>query len=356
MTAKELIQHRLSIQHLATPLLDSAADVVSWFGAVQAQDYLGSLWAIGQRMKHADETTVEKAISDRKIVRTWPMRGTLHFTTPENVRWMLKLLAPRVMSRAASVHRLAELDKKVFAKSAKVLEKALNGNEPLTRDELYTILERSKIATGNTRGLHILGYVAMQGLICFGPRKGKQPTFTLLDEWLPALKQPEPEEALAKLALIYFRSHGPATVDDFQWWTGLTKTEATTAISLVKSQLIQESFNDKTYWMCAALTSKKPGASTAYLLPAYDEYSVAYKDRSSILDETHAARAGNGIFSPCVIVDGKIAGTWKRTFEKDKVVLDMSPFKTFNKIQAAAVTTAAKRYSKFVGLPLKVKG
>jgi hypothetical protein len=353
MTEKEIIQHRLSVQQLVKPQFEKAEDVVQWFGAVQAQDYLGSLWAIGQRMKSANEATIEKAISDRKIVRTWPMRGTLHFTVPENVRWMLKLLTPRIVQRAATVYRQAELDKKVFLKSAKVVEKALQGKGPVTRDELYAALERSKIKTSNTRGLHISGYLAMQGLLCGGPRKGKQPTFTLLDEWVPMTKQPDREEAMANLALIYFRSHGPATLEDFSWWSGLSKSEASACLYTVKDQLIQQTFQEQLFWMSPPIAVFKNKVSSTYLLPAYDEYAVAYKDRSAILDPNYAAKAGNGIFAPCVVINGKIAGTWKRSFEKNNLSLTVSPLRSFNKSESSAVKGVTRKYSKFVGVPVK---
>jgi hypothetical protein len=353
MTDEELLRHRLHVQQLSAPHFEKARDVVQWLGAVQAQDYLGSLWAIGQRTRHADEAAIEKAVADREIVRTWPMRGTLHFVDPKIVRWMLKLLTPRVTSRAASIYRQAELDTKVFLKSAKVLEKALAGSPPLARDEVYAILERAKIRTTDTRGLHILGYLAMQGLICFGPRRGKQPTFTLLDEWLPSPKQPDAEKALAKLALTYFRARGPATLDDFQWWSGLTKTEALASLSAIKTRLIQETIQGKTYWMADAPASPKLNASATYLLPPYDEYTVAYKDRSAMLDRAFAVRARNGIFSPVVVINGKIAGLWKRTFVKNEVVLEADLFKPLTRSQSDAIHGVARRYGTFVGKSLR---
>jgi hypothetical protein len=322
---------------------------------VQAQDYLASLWAIGQRVVKADESTIEKAIGERRIVRTWPMRGTLHLADPENVRWMLRILTPRVLTRAASIYRQAELDKKIFLKSAKLFEKALTKNALLTRDEMYDVLERAKITTANTRGLHILGYVAQQGLICFGPRKGKQPTFTLLDEWLPATKELSVEEALAKLALIYFRSHGPATLHDFAWWTGLTKTEATHAHASVREKLISETIGSETYWMSPPGKMSGRGASSAHLLPVYDEYTVGYTDRSHFLDPIAAHLSGNGIFSPVMVINGKVEGTWKRTLEKEYVNIELNPFRKLTVAERAGFKRAASAYAAFVSKGLKTR-
>lgn len=354
MTIKDVLHSRLGFQGLTTPL-ETPAEVVSWFGAVQAQDYFGSLWAIGQRMKKPNEASIEQAVANREIVRTWPMRGTLHFVDPQHVRWMLKLLTPRIIQRAASVYRQAELDKKVFSKGMKVFEKILTGNIQLTRDEMYTALEKAKISTANTRGLHILGYASQQGLICLGPRKGKQPTYTLLEEWLPPVKAISKDEAFARLALIYFRSHGPATLQDFSWWTGLTKTEAQSALSSIEKQLTSESVDGKTFWFSSEAVSVKRKTQTAHLLSAYDEYTVGYTEREVFLDPRHAERSGNGIFSPVILLDGKVEGTWKRTLVKDHVHVDLKPFTKFTDAQTQRITKAAKRYSLFVKKPLKLK-
>ena len=179
---------RLVNQHIARPVVDDPAAVVRWMGAVQAQDYLGGLWAIGLRTRGATEASVEAAIARRAFVRTWPMRGTLHFVAAEDVRWMSTLLTPRVISSAAGRHRQLELTEAVFARAARITEKALAGGAVVRRNALYERWNAAGIATGGSRGLHILGQLAMTGLICFGPRDGKQQTFTLLDEWLPAAR------------------------------------------------------------------------------------------------------------------------------------------------------------------------
>src|SRR5687767_1355201 len=204
MTDNRIIRLRLHNQQLAKQLLTNAGDVVSLLGAVQAQDYLGALWSVGQRMKKANEAEVEKAITAKTIVRTWPMRGTLHFASSRDVRWMLKYLTPRVFQRMKSVLRQAEIDSKTILKSKKLWTKALQCGNQLTRDEMYEVLERGKISTDNVRGLHLTGIAAQDGLICFGPRKGKQQTFVLLDEWLPSYPMLNKDEALGELALRYF--------------------------------------------------------------------------------------------------------------------------------------------------------
>lgn len=354
MTMKDIIRHRLHRQQLAKPEFATAGEVVSWLGAVQSQDYLGALWSIGQRMKKSVEADIEQAIADKSIIRTWPMRGTLHFVAPKDIRWMLKYLTPRVMIRAAGIYRQSGLEKKDFTKSAKLFEKALEGGKQLTRDEMYDVLERGKISTADTRGLHILGNLAQKGLICFGARKGKQQTFALLEEWVPPASIPDKDEALAELALRYFTSHGPATIADFMWWAGLTKADATAALESVKHQLACETVEGDPYWLSPSAAAPRINASTAYLLPTYDEYGIAYKERSTIIDPLHYKKIGNFMTSS-IVINGRIEGIWRRTVNKNKVVLETKSFTSFSQKQNSTIATAVKRYSKFIGMACTVQ-
>ncbi len=289
---------------------------------MQAQDYLSALYAVGLRMKKSTDSSIEQAITNKTIVRTWPMRGTLHFVAPDDAKWMLALLTPGVISRAASIYRNAGLDKNIFLKSRKVIIRALEGGKQLDRKEIYQVLEKAKISTLGYRGLHIIGLLAQEGLLCFGPRLSKQQGFVLLDEWIPFSKKLHGEEALAELATRYFTSHGPATVRDFAWWSGLTVTAATKGLELVKKNFISEDINGQMFWM-SDHTSIKIKTQAIYLLPAFDEYLVGYKDRSAALDTKYARDilTTNGIFNPSLIINGKVEGTWKRTIIKTKCLL-----------------------------------
>jgi hypothetical protein len=352
----DILRMRLHNQSISHHVFDTPSGVVKSLGAVQAQDYLGSLWAIGLRMKTSSESAIEKAIIDGTIVRSWPMRGTLHFVAAEDLRWMLNLLAPRVIQRCAGLYKQAELDKKVFSRCRNLFTTALSGGRQLSRSDLYAVLEKSGISTGNQRGLHILGHLAQEGLLCFGSRNGKQQTFVLTDEWIPATEMLSSDEALSRLAINYFKSHGPATMHDFAWWSGLTINEVKRAIQMVKSHLVQEVFNGQDYWMSIELGEVKstPGV---YLLPVYDEYMVAYKDRSAAMDQGHIEkikRLGNGIFSAQVIVNGRIAGTWKRTFIKDGTSIQTSLFAPLSKSNDRALITAARHYGKFMSMPVSL--
>ena len=348
-----IARRRLRTQRIAGPGFATPADVVAWFGAVQAQDFAAALWAIGLRTKNATERLVEQAIADRTIVRTWPLRGTLHFVAPADVRWMLTSLAPRVIARAATRFRQLELDAAAFTRSRKVLVKALEGGRRLTRPAIYQRLEAASIATRNSRGLHILFCLAHDGLICFGAHEGRQPTFALLDEWVSPAKPLDRDEALAELARRYFTSHGPATVKDFGWWSGLGAADARAGHEMSRSQLERSSIAGETYWAGGKTPRSVPALRTPHvvLLPRFDEYTVAYQDRRAVLPAKHAARGRNGIFGPIVVIDGQVAGTWTRRLTVDAVAIALKPFVRLSADTAPSVAAAAARYGRFLGRP-----
>lgn len=327
-----------------------------WFGAVQAQDYLGSLWALGLRTHGATESSVEQAIADRAIVRTWPLRGTLHFVAAEDARWMLDLCAPRTLSRNASrLRREHGVDSRVVTRSRKVLTDALRGGVCMSRPEVYKRLESARIATGGSRGLHLLWWHAHEGLVCLGPRAGKQQTFALMDQWLPTTPARPREQSLAELARRYFTSHGPATVRDFAWWSGLATSDAELALEMVAGELLAVTVEKRTYWQAPGAATARP-SSSCHLLPAYDEYTVAYQDRGAVLSSELASRAdaGHGIFHPSIVIDGQIAGTWSRELEKDSVAITCRLFAPVDRRQSQAIAAAARRYAEFLGLKLRL--
>jgi len=227
---------------------------------------------------------------------------------------------------------------------------ALRGGRHLSRNAMYKALEALGIATAAGRGLHILWQLAQEGFICFGTRQAKHPTFALLDEWAPAAKAKERDAALAELASRYFTSHGPAMLQDFSWWSGLTMADARDALEMSKSNLVQEVIDGHTYWLSSSVRTPKDERPTAYVLPAYDEYTVAYKDRSAVLDPSHAKRAstGNGIFNPIIVIDGQVVGTWKRRLEKRSVVITPNLFTSLTKADKQALARAARQYGAFL--------
>lgn len=355
MKTSEVARLRLTNQGIGLGRFKSPADVVRWFGAVQAQDYLGSLWALGLRLRGANEVLVERAVAERSIVRTWPMRGTLHFVAAEDVRWMLGLLGARTVARAAGRYRQLGLDEATFAKSRRVLERALRGRQ-LTRTELAAALGRQGISTDGQRLIHLLNRSALEGLTCYAARRGKQFTFALLDEWAPSNRSLTREEALAELAARYFRSHGPATLQDFVWWSSLTMNDARAGLEMIRPRLLREVIDGQTFWLSSSTPAVGEGKSAAHLLPAFDEYTVAYKDRGAVLHPSHTRlpNAAGAVLGPTVILDGQAVGTWKRTLKKESVLIEMSLWKTLKRDERSALDAAAQRYGEFVGLPAVV--
>lgn len=352
MNSEEVARLRMVSQQIAQPTCGQPSEVVEWLGAVQAQDFLGALWAVGLRMPAATEQAVEQALADKAIVRTWPMRGTIHFVAPADVRWMLELLTPRVVPGINRRLTQLGLDEAIIAASAKVVAKALQGGRQLERSALYRLLEQADIPTDSSRGLHILGRLAHDHLLCFGARAGKQPTFALLDEWAPQAKSLPRDEALAKLAQRYFTGHGPATLQDFVWWTGLTVADARAGLGAVAAQLDCEVVAGQEYYFAQDRSALRPRPREAFLLPPFDEFLVGYRDRSASLDASHnplVVPGGNGIFNPIIVIDGRVVGTWKRAFQKDSVAMTFSAFTTFSDEQTIAIAAAAERYGRFVG-------
>jgi Winged helix DNA-binding domain len=356
---QDVTRQRLHNQFITRPTFEKPGDVVRWLGAVQAQDFLGSLWAIGLRMHGAVESDIEQAIADRDIVRTWPMRGTIHFVPAEDIRWMLKLMASRVIAgNGARLQRQFGFDAATVSIARKAVTQALQGGKRIIRSKLYTVLEDAGVPTVNGRGLILLGWLAHEGIICFGARQGKQATFVLLDEWIEEkrAKNLTREEALAELAKRYFTGHGPATVHDFAWWTGLTLADCRAGIEMVGPLLAQEEVEGKTYWVAVDADAAPNFTPDAHLLPPFDEYTVAYKDRSAILDPAHVAVASvaarGSVLNSVIEINGRIVGNWKRTFEKGSVVITLQPFDALTDAEGKLVAEGADRYGRFLDMPV----
>jgi hypothetical protein len=352
-TMTGIADQRLMNQRLVSTGFTRPADVVGWMGAVQAQEYALAKWALGLRMVSATDALIEQAFAEGQILRTHVLRPTWHFVTPADIRWMLDLTAPRVKAATLYYYRQYELDDAVFARSNDVLAKALEGGKHLTRAELGRVLDAAGIRADDAmRVAHLVGQAELDGVVCSGPRRGKQHTYALLAERAPNARRLSRDEALAELARRYFTSHGPATLQDYVWWSGLTITDARTGLELVRSELVQEAIDGEACWLSPATPPMNVAVGTTFLLPVYDEYAVAYKDRGAILDPAYTEAAGNGIFSSPIVMHGRVVGIWKRTFRKNAVVIEAEPFTPFTPAEQAGFEEAARRFGSFLGLPV----
>jgi hypothetical protein len=353
----DIARLRLRNQRLSSTAFTNPAEVVGWLGAVQSQDYAGAKWALGQRIKITTDSAIEKAFNEGAILRTHVMRPTWHFVRPKDIRWMLALTAPRINALCATYYRKLELDAATFKRSNALLTKNLRGGKQLTRAELTSLLQKKGIATDDLlRFTYLIIRAELDGIVCSGARRGKQFTYALLDERAPHTRTLEREAALAELAKRYFSSHGPATLKDFVWWSGLTVSDANKGLDSIRSQLISEVENGQTYWFADSTPARVP-SPTVHLLPDYDEYTVGYTDRGAIFDSSHTNKLdsrGSELAQYMIVVDGLIAGTWKRTVKKSEVVIELVRFRDFAKAEEQAIADAAERYGKFLGLPIRL--
>jgi hypothetical protein len=354
MTNLKIAQQRLYNQGIARARFETPDEVVKWFGAVQAQEYALAKWALGLRMQQATDEAIEQAFTEGAILRTHVMRPTWHFVTPADIRWIQALTAPRVNVVNGHMYRQLELDETLFLRSNEAIVKTLEGGKQLTRSELGLALAQAGIVATGIRLGYIIHRAELEAIVCSGARRGKQFTYALVAERAPQAKTLPRDEALAELTRRYFMSHGPALVQDFVWWSGLTVAEAKAGLEMVKQEFIQEVIESQTYWFSPAIATAPLISPTAYLLPAYDEYTVAYKDRSAVLEPALVEPKKMEILNPAIVIDGRVVGTWKRSLEKETVTLRPKLFSPLGPAETQALEAAAQRYGTFLGVTVKL--
>jgi hypothetical protein len=347
MNIQDIADLRLASQHIAGTKFTSAGELVTWMGALQAQDYAMSKWAVGVRLSNSTNKSIEAAMDKGEIIRTHVLRPTWHLVAAGDVRWMIQLTAPHIKKMVKGRHADLKLTEAVLSKSRKVLEKILRDGNYSTREELIVGFNKAGIATDENRASHIFLAAELEGLICSGPTTGGKQNFGLLDERVPPTKLLSRDEALRSLAKRYFSSHGPATLDDFAWWSGLPAGDAKRALEMVKSGFESETIEGKPYWLAEANVRIK---ESAFLLPAYDEFIISYKDRSATItfDNTKRAVSSNGIFRPVIVVNGQTVGIWKRSIKKDKAIIEMEYFTRPGKAALKMIDEASVRYGLFL--------
>lgn len=358
MNFTDIATHRMYNQELTNPRFENPAEVVAWLGAVQSQDYAGAKWAVAQRTKPTmTDAAMDKAFNEGAILRTHVMRPTWHFVTPADIRWLLMLTAPRVNAISAYYYRSSGLDSATITKSNDTLIKALEGGKHLTRPQLASALEEAGISCEGLRLSYLVMRAELDGIICSGPRKGKQFTYALLEERAPQVTALEYDEALAELTKRYFVSHGPALLKDFAWWSGLTMTEAKKGIEMTKSALQHEVINDQSYWSSTMTPPARESRPTAYLLPNYDEALASFKDYGAAVppESAHVWVNEDIVFSHYVVIGGWIVASWKRTLAKKSVTIELKPFRSFTDAETQAIDDAAQRFGEFLGLDVVIK-
>lgn len=351
MTASEIVAHRLARQHLVGAPLGSPEDVVRWSGAVQAQDYYGAKWALGQRCG-ADDAAVEEAFNAGRILRTHLCRPTWHFVAAADIRWLLQLTAPRVDRVVSFQYRKLDLDERTLRRGDEAIGRALEGKGPLERTAIAEALRHAGFDVSGIRFVHLLMHAELSGVICSGPRRGRQFTYALLEERVPKVPAMDHDEALALLVRRYFSSRGPASLQDFCLWSGLTLADAKKGIALVKEDFTEVGINGRACWYPKDSVPPRIPANTVHLLPNYDEYGIGYKDRSAFYDPEEARAAGGASFRHMVLLNGRLIGTWDRDLGTNSVRPMFSLFRKPTIRVQAAIRAASLRYARFLGLDL----
>jgi hypothetical protein len=351
--SRGVVEQRLRNQCITQPRHRRAADVVAWSGAVQAQEYEPAKWGLGLRMTGAADATVERDFEQGKILRTHVMRPTWHFVTPADIRWLQELTAPRVHRISALYYRRHELDARALTRGTAVFERALRDRQYLTRLELGERLARAGLAMAGTRLAHLGMYAELEGVICSGPRRGKQFTYALVAERAPKARRLSHDEALAELSLRYFRSHGPATIRDFVWWSGLTTSDAKRGLEINRAR--RQEVGGRIYWTVGPEQRAAARASLAHLLPIYDEYLVSYRDRELVPHgpAVVASTDARVNFWHALVIAGQIAGTWRLTRSARAISLAVTLVRQLTAREHRALTDAADRYERFVGIPVE---
>ncbi len=341
---------RMAGHQLAEPQFDNPADLVGWMGAVQAQDYDMAKWAVGVRLKRAALSRVNEALTTGEIVRTHVMRPTWHFVAGKDVRWMRKLTGMRIRKAVDSWVKSRGLDisEAQYTRCNDLLGKMLSGRRCLTREEIETEMGQAGVPVADERVRRYILRAEVEGIVCSGADREGKPTYALLDEQVAPVPGLVKEESLAKLAECYFRSHSPATLADFVWWSGLTVKEAKEAVGLISGQLQRECFDSREFliYLFAHEAGKKP---VVHFLPPYDEYLISYKERTTVIAAEHCPKAFNrwGIFYPVLLSQGWIVGNWKKTFRQSEVLLSVSVFNSSCIISEDALRKAERRFRDF---------
>ncbi len=356
MNPSDLIATRMAALRLHdVTRAPSAAETIRWMGAVQAQDYESGLWAIGVRTAGANRQDILDAIARREILRTWSMRGTWHFVPAEDAAWMQRIMASRMMPAVRKYSADYGYDGKVIDRARKVIIQALAGGKGLVRQALISHLSDVGIDISEGGGNHLIRHFGNEGLLCNGLLVGKDPAFVLLEEWVPRPRIIDDEEALALIALRYFSSHGPATVPDFVWWTGLTKAHALRGIQANGQKLTRMSCADTHYYFAPGVEPLKPEKLS--FLPAFDEHLLGYRDRDHVLEPDHAkliCPGGNGVFKPTIVAKGSVVGIWKRAETLQKAQVELHPFAALAARLGKPINQAVNRYSDYLGKTVEV--
>lgn len=341
---REVALLRLAAQRVVGPPFSSPVGAVRWLTAMQAQNYAGALTSVALRSRSRARVDVEAALDAGDVVRSWPMRGTLHLVVADDLPWMLRLLAPRVVSASRGRRTGLGLTDAQLELAREVTVAALSAAGRLRRADLFAAWDDAGLATTGQRGVHILGFLAMTGTVVLGPTHGNEQLLVLTETWIRHPRHLEHDEALGELALRYFRSHGPATSADLKRWGNLVAADVRIGLDLARPQLLNLDINGTEHFMDPqtpdVLHAARAEAMGVHLLPGFDEFVLGYGDRAAQLDPAHAdlvVPGGNGMFKSTVVSEGQIVGTWSKAGRGANQPIEATPFTSFTTRVSAAL-------------------
>ena len=349
---------RRAAQRLGSNEASTAAEAVRWMLGMQAQDFPGAKWSVGLRQAGATEIGVEAACDAGEIVRSWPLRGTLHLVAADDLAWLLELTAPRALASAATRRAALGITDADVDRARTIALDMLTGRRTMARETLLATFDSGGVSTEGQRGYHLLWYLAQTGTLVLGASDGRGQTFALLDDWVPDPRRLDRDEALGELALRYYRSHGPATVRDLVRWSGLTVRDVRRGLAIAGDRLTGLEADGVAYHLAPeTLELSTPPDVRVHLLPGFDEYVLGYADRTAALAPEHAdaiVPGGNGMFKPTIVADGEVVGTWRRTVTTRDTLIEAAPFGRLTAEVLEGLGEAARAYGAFVGRPVRV--
>lgn len=336
MNGQDIINRRLISQHIAGGEFTEPAGLIQWMGCMRADDFAAGKWAIGNRVAGSTDKTVEHAFNKGDILWTYVLRPERHFISAADIRWMLALTSPKIKAFNKEIYRALGIDGNLLRKSKRIITMALEKGQ-LTRGQLWGILADAHIRVDELRLGWMLMDAELDGLICSGGVVGHQVSYALLDHRAPPMAPRKKEELVAELTRRYFRSRGPATIQDFAGWSGLRIRDIHNGVEWNRQWLANEVVNGQVYWFDPS-AGAGGDPSSLFLLPALDEWVMAY--------------SGTSFYRPMLVIAGHIAGTWTSVLGKDTVGIKIATPGKLDGASQEAVRREAARYGGFLGKEL----
>lgn len=354
MTQHDIARFRLLSQQINEPEIKSASEMVAYFGAIQGQEYAQTKWSLGLRIPHLKDSDIEKDFTEGRILRTHLLRPTWHFVSPDDIRWLLLLTAPRVDAINNYMYKKMELDSATFHACNDILIRELEGGIHLTREKLNEAFGKKGIEAEGTRLTCIMMKAELDGLLCSGARQGNQFTYALLEERVKPAKEKNKEEALVELTKRYFLSRGPATVKDFSVWSGLTLTDCKKGVEMMKGHFVAEKIGEDVYYFSPKITTVQKDFEQLHLVPIYDEMIMGYKNRDALLQFKNTLGPRQKLrFDNTILFDGQVTGSWRRKIKPKTIELEYEFLKPLDKKQEVEFEKAILRFQEFYGLEIK---